>query len=101
MVSSQPLSAPSDSISAPSDLDRRSPNQQLMPLTATVNDQDHLEVGGLYHGSGAGVRSERTRDRRCFSWEEDTGSFVPVRLIDFEEILGNFSIFFEDFVDFL
>ncbi|PZU99245.1 MAG: diaminopimelate decarboxylase [Pseudanabaena sp.] len=27
-------------------LDKLSPNQQLLPLTALVNDQDHLEIGG-------------------------------------------------------
>ncbi|MCM1982197.1 diaminopimelate decarboxylase [Lyngbya confervoides] len=43
MVSSQDLTvAPFDDLS----VDLRSPNQQLLPLTARVNDQDHLEIGG-------------------------------------------------------
>lgn len=29
-----------------SSLDKLSPNQQLLPLTALINDHDHLEVGG-------------------------------------------------------
>ncbi len=28
------------------DLSKRSPNQSLLPLTANINDQDHLEIGG-------------------------------------------------------
>ncbi len=28
------------------DLDSRSPNQQLLPLTAGINDRDHLSIGG-------------------------------------------------------
>ena len=30
----------------PSSLDKLSPNQQLLPLTALVNSNDHLEIGG-------------------------------------------------------
>jgi diaminopimelate decarboxylase len=33
-------------LTAPADLDSRSPNQQLLPLTAQTNDLDHLEIGG-------------------------------------------------------
>jgi diaminopimelate decarboxylase len=33
-------------LTSPVDLDSRSPNQQLLPLTACLNDRDHLEIGG-------------------------------------------------------
>jgi diaminopimelate decarboxylase len=47
MVSLSPQTADSVSpLTAPANLDSRSPNQQLLPLTAQTNDRDHLEIGG-------------------------------------------------------
>jgi diaminopimelate decarboxylase len=41
-----PNSAPNSSNKIDANLDKRSPNQQLLPLTALINQSDRLEIGG-------------------------------------------------------
>ena len=52
-------------------IDAISPNQSLLPLTAKVNDRDHLEIGGCdvvdlakQFGTSLYIVDEQTLDRK-------------------------------------
>lgn len=59
------------------DLSKRSPNQSLLPLTANINDQDHLEIGGCdlqtlveQFGSPLYVLDETTLRTACAQYRD-------------------------------
>lgn len=61
-----------------------SPNQHLMPLTAKVNDQDHLEVGGCdvvqlveQFGSPLYILDEETLRTACRQYREAFQKYYP------------------------
>lgn len=80
MVSSQsvtasPMNAQTDS---------RSPNQQLMPLTAKVNARDHLELGGCdvkqlieQFGSPLYILDEQTVRTACQQYRQSFQTYYP------------------------
>lgn len=69
----------SDKISEP-----RSPNQELLPLTATVNSLDHLEIGGCdvvtlvqRYGSPLYIVDEATLRTACRQYREALAAYYP------------------------
>lgn len=61
----------------PENPDSLSPNQSLMPLTATVNDQDHLVIGGCdvidlvkQYGSPLYILDEKTLRTTCRQYRD-------------------------------
>ncbi len=61
-----------------------SPNQALLPLTATVNDQDHLVVGGCdvveliaEYGSPLYILDEATLRTACAQYREALARYYP------------------------
>lgn len=66
------------------DSQTRSPNQSLLPLTATVNAQDHLEIGGCdlttlvkQYGSPLYVLDEETLRTACRQYQEAFNTYYP------------------------
>ena len=64
--------------------DVRSPNQQLMPLTATVNESDHLEIGGCdvkqlveQFGSPLYILDEQTVRVACQQYRQSFEQYYP------------------------
>ncbi|KAM3096475.1 diaminopimelate decarboxylase [Phormidesmis sp. 146-35] len=62
----------------------RSPNQFLLPLTATVNDRDHLEIGGCdltalvkQFGSPLYVLDEETLRTACRQYRDGFKKYYP------------------------
>ena len=84
MVSSQPLTNSSESTQTGQIPDMRSPNQQLMPLTAKVNELDHLEVGGCdvkqlveQFGSPLYILDEQTVRAACQQYRDSFKRYYP------------------------
>jgi diaminopimelate decarboxylase len=66
------------------DLDLRSPNQQLLPLTAQVNDRGHLEIGGCdvvdlvaQFGSPVYILDETTLRTGCQQYRQALQTYYP------------------------
>lgn len=66
------------------DSDHPSPNQYLLPLTATVNTQDHLEVGGCdvvqlvqQYGSPLYILDEETFRTACRQYRDAFKTYYP------------------------
>lgn len=64
--------------------EERSPNQHLLPLTARVNDQDRLEIGGCdvvtlveQFGSPLYVLDEETLRTACRQYREALAAYYP------------------------
>lgn len=64
--------------------DSRSPNQELLPLTARVNGQDHLEIGGCdvttlveQFGSPLYILDEETLRTGCRQYREALSRYYP------------------------
>lgn len=62
----------------------RSPNQELLPLTATVNSLDHLEIGGCdvvtlvkRYGSPLYIVDEATLRTACTQYREALAEYYP------------------------
>ncbi|WP_413166390.1 diaminopimelate decarboxylase [Capilliphycus salinus ALCB114379] len=62
----------------------RSPNQQLLPLSARVNDQDHLEIGGCdvrllveRFGSPLYIVDEQTLRSACRQYRDALARYYP------------------------
>jgi len=70
--------------SADSPLAERSPNQELLPLTATLNDRDRLEIGGCdvaelveRYGSPLYILDELTLRTACRHYREALAKHYP------------------------
>jgi diaminopimelate decarboxylase len=64
--------------------DSASPNQSLLPLTAQVNDQDHLEIGGCdvtqltqQFGSPLYILDETTLRTACHQYKDAFARYYP------------------------
>lgn len=84
MVSSQSATASLVNAQSELTLDLRSPNQQLMPLTAKVNEQDHLDIGGCdvsqlveQFGSPIYILDEQTVRVACQQYKQSFQRFYP------------------------
>lgn len=65
-------------------LDKRSPNQELFPLTAKINSQDHLEIGGCdvnqlveRFGSPLYILDETTVRTACQQYRDSLKVYYP------------------------
>jgi len=70
--------------SSQSDSEVRSPNQELLPLTATVNQLDHLEIGGCdvatlvqRYGSPLYIVDEETLRTACRQYRDALAQYYP------------------------
>lgn len=76
--------ASSPDLSALTALEKCSPNQQLLPLTARVNDRGHLEVGGCdvvdlvaQFGSPVYILDETSLRTACQQYQQSMQLFYP------------------------
>lgn len=77
MVSTHPTGVQDSSNKYLSSKDKKTVNQEFMPLTAKVNDQDHLEIGGCdvttlvqQYGSPLYILDEETIRAACRQYQE-------------------------------
>jgi diaminopimelate decarboxylase len=84
MLSTQPARLENSGRQYISNEAKRSPNQELLPLTATINSQNHLEIGGCdvtklvqQFGSPLYILDEATLRTACRQYREAFQNYYP------------------------